>query len=107
MNMWVRAAAGLAGGMVAVAQLAAPTPGLTTTSTVSAGPGGVSSSTLVRGGDGVAVVVVPEATGRLLITVTSDAKRVLLEWRTAANTKATLNNYNLSGHVGNHGTELV
>ena len=88
MNMWVRALAGLAGGMVAVAQLAAPAPGLTATLTVSAGAGGVSASPVVRGRDTVAVVVVPEATGRLLITVTSDAKRVLLEWRTAANTKA-------------------
>ena len=88
MNMWVRALAGLAGGMVAVAQLAAPAVGLTPTSTVSAGSGGASAPTVVRGRDAVAVVVVPEASGRLLITVTSDAKRVLLEWRTAANTKA-------------------
>ena len=88
MNVWVRALAGLAGGMVAVAPFAVPAAGLTTTLTVSASSGGVSASEVVRGRDPVALVVVPEATGRLLITVTSDAKRVPLEWRTAANTKA-------------------
>jgi len=41
-----------------------------------------------RGQNGVAVDIKREASGRLLITVTSDAKRVLLEWRTAANTIA-------------------
>ncbi len=87
--MWVRVVAGLAGGIVAVAPLA-PASGLT-----AAGGSGVAASTrgvaavptVARGQDPVALVVKPEASGRLLITVTSDAKRVLLTWRTAANTK--------------------
>jgi hypothetical protein len=111
MNMWVRALAGLAGGMVAVAQLSAPATGLTTSSMVSAGPGGVSASAVVRGRDAVAVVVVPEATGRLLITVTSDAKRVLLEWRTAANTKAAtvmrMRNGKAAGYLPKGSTDVT
>lgn len=86
--MWVRVVAGVAGGIVAVAPLA-PASGLT-----AAGAAGVAASgqvvaaapTVARGRDRVAVVVTREASGRLLITVTADAKRVLLTWRTAAKT---------------------
>jgi hypothetical protein len=87
--MWLGVVAGLAGGIVAVAPLA-PASGLTaagTSGVAAAGQGVAAAPTVARGRDRVAVVTTPEASGRLLITVTSDAKRVLLTWCTAANTK--------------------
>lgn len=89
MNMWVRVVAGVVGGIVAVAPLV-PASGLTragASSVAASGPVVAAAPTVARGRARVAVIVTPEASGRLLITVTSDAKRVLLTWLTAAKTK--------------------
>lgn len=81
MNLSSRIVAGTACGIlgfavVAPASATAAPPELAT-------PGGVAAAVKARAK--VSAVVSTHSSGRLLITVTSDAKRVLLTWRTAKN----------------------